>query len=60
MTRPEPLMHHVDYKEYASLVLRDTKVRWQIHQYEVKKLAEDISCLFNMITDKVYYTVIDR
>ena len=60
MTRPEPLMHHVDYKEYASLVLRDTKVRWQIHQYEVKKLGEDLSLLFNVITDKAYYAAIDR
>jgi len=60
MTRPEPLMHHVDYKEYASLVLRDTKVRWQIHQYEVKKLGEDLSLLFNVITDKAYYAAMDR
>ena len=60
MTRPEPLMHYVDYKEYASLVLRDIKVRWQIHQYEVKKLAEDISLLINVLTDKAYYSAIDR
>ena len=59
MSRPEPLMHHVDYKEYSSLVLRDIKVRWQIHNYEVKKLAEDLSLLFNVITDKAYYAVID-
>ena len=60
MTRPEPLMHHVDYKEYASLVLRDTKVRWQIHQYEVKKLGEDLSLLFNVLTDKAFYAATDR
>ena len=60
MSRPEPLMHHVDYKEYSFLVLRDIKVRWQIHNYEVKKLAEDISLLLNVIADKTYYAVIDR
>jgi hypothetical protein len=60
MTRPEPLMHHVDYKEYASLVLRDIKVRWQIHQYEVKKLGEDLSLLFNVLTDKAFYAATDR
>ena len=51
--RPEVLLSRADYIE-------DIKIRWQIHQYEVKKLADDISCLFNMITDKVYYTAIDR
>ena len=51
--RPEVLLSRADYIE-------DIKIRWEIHQYEVNKLAEDISCLFNMITDKVYYTVIDR
>ena len=60
MTRPEPLMHYIDYKEYASLVLRDTKVRWQIHQYEVKKLGEDLSLLFNVLTDKAFYAATDR
>ena len=60
MSRPEPLMHHVDYKEYASLVLRDTKVRWQIHNYEVKKLSEDLTLLFNVLTDKAFYAVTDR
>ena len=43
MTRPEPLMHFVDYKNYASVVFRDIKVRWQIHQYEINKLGEDLN-----------------
>lgn len=43
MTRPEPLMHFVDYKTYASAVFRDIKVRWQIHQYEINKLGEDLN-----------------
>ena len=51
--RPEVLLSRADYIE-------DIKIRWQIHQYEVKKLQEDISCLLNMITDKVYYTATDR
>lgn len=51
--RPEVLLSRADY-------IADIKVRWQIHQYEVKKLQEDIFCLLNIITDKVYYTVIDR
>tara|TARA_Y100000004_G_scaffold190801_1_gene248485 strand:- start:403 stop:585 length:183 start_codon:yes stop_codon:yes gene_type:complete len=60
MSRPEPLMHHVDYKEYSSLVLRDIKVRWQIHQFEVKKLQEDLSLVMNAITDKAFYMVTDQ
>ena len=60
MTRPEPLMHHVDYKEYSSLVLRDIKVRWQIHQFEVKKLQEDLSLVMNAITDKAFYMATDQ
>ena len=51
--RPEVLLSRADYIE-------DIKIRWEIHQYEVKKLQQDISYLFNMITDKVYYTAIDR
>ena len=57
MTRPEPLMHHVDYKEYSSLVLRDIKVRWQIHNYEVKKLGQDIQFIFDYLLDEVYFKV---
>ena len=60
MSRPEPLMHHVDYKEYSSLVLRDIKVRWQIHQFEVKKLQEDLSLVMNAITDKAFYMATDQ
>ena len=48
MTRPETLLTFSDYKE-------DFKVRVQIHNYEVKKLREDLTLLFNYLTDKTYY-----
>lgn len=48
MTRPETLLTFSDYKE-------DFKVRVQIHNYEVKKLCEDLTLLFNYLTDKAYY-----
>ena len=51
--RPEVLLSASDYME-------DIKIRWQIHQYEVKKLQEDLSLVFNAITDKAFYATIDR
>ena len=42
------------------LLFLDVKARFQIHNYEVKKLAEDLSLLFNVIADKAYYAAIDR
>ena len=53
MTRPEPLLSFSDYAE-------DIKVRVQIHNFEVKKLAEDIALLFNALADKAYYTASNR
>ena len=53
MTRPETLLSFSDYVE-------DFKARVQIHNYEVKKLGEDISLLLNVLTDKAYYAAIDR
>jgi len=53
MTRPEPLLSFSDYAE-------DFKVRVQIHNYEVKKLGEDLSLLFNALTDKAFYIATDR
>ena len=53
MTRPETLLSFSDYAE-------DFKARVQIHNYEVKKLGEDISLLLNVLTDKAYYAAIDR
>ena len=48
MTRPETLLTFSDYAE-------DFKARVQIHNYEVKKLREDLTLLFNYLTDKAYY-----
>ena len=48
MTRPETLLTFSDYQE-------DFKARVQIHNYEVKKLREDLTLLFNYLTDKAYY-----
>lgn len=49
MNRPEVLLTAADY-------LEDIKARWEIHQYEVNKLREDIATCFNAITDAAYYT----
>ena len=46
--RPEVLLSRADYIE-------DVKIRWQIHQYEIAKLNEDMACMFNFITDSIYY-----
>jgi len=40
--------------------IQDIKVRWQIHTYEVNKLVEDVSNLFNLISDKVFYACTDQ
>ena len=60
MTRPTVVMEREDYAATFELLFLDVKARFQIHNYEVKKLAEDLSLLFNVITDKAYYAVIDR
>ena len=60
MTRPTVVMEREDYAATFELLFLDMKARFQIHNYEVKKLAEDFSLLFNVITDKAYYAVIDR
>tara|TARA_A100001234_G_scaffold162807_1_gene144124 strand:+ start:443 stop:607 length:165 start_codon:yes stop_codon:yes gene_type:complete len=51
--RPEVLLSRAEYIE-------DIKVRWAIHQFEVKKLQEDISLLVNCLVDKAYYMSTDR
>tara|TARA_B100000003_G_scaffold101771_1_gene91214 strand:- start:207 stop:392 length:186 start_codon:yes stop_codon:yes gene_type:complete len=51
--RPEVLLSRADYIE-------DIKVRWQIHQFEVKKLQEDLSLVMNAITDKAFYMATDQ
>ena len=60
MTRPTVVMEREDYASAFELLFLDMKARFQIHNYEVKKLAEDLSLLFNVITDKAYYSAIDR
>ena len=52
MTRPEPLLSFSDYME-------DFKARVEIHNYEVKKLGEDIRALFNFASDKMFFKLID-
>ena len=53
-------MEREDYAATFELLFEDFKARLSIHNYEVKKLAEDLSLLFNVITDKAYYSAIDR
>ena len=60
MSRPSVVMEREDYAATFELLFLDMKARFQIHNYEVKKLAEDLSLLFNVITDKAYYSAIDR
>ena len=60
MTRPTVIMEREDYASTFELLFLDVKARFQIHNYEVKKLGEDLSLLLNVITDKAYYAAIDR
>ena len=53
MTRPETLLTFSDYME-------DFKVRVEVHNYEVNKLREDLSFLFNYLMDNVYYNVVNK
>ena len=60
MTRPTVVMEREDYAATFELLFLDVKARFRIHNYEVKKLSEDLSLLFNVITDKAYYAAIER
>jgi|TARA_B100001939_G_C16676096_1_gene502352 hypothetical protein len=60
MSRPTVVMEREDYAATFELLFLDVKARFRIHNYEVKKLGEDLSLLFNVITDKAYYAAIDR
>ena len=60
MTRPTVVMEREDYAATFELLFLDVKARFRIHNYEVKKLSEDLSLLFNVITDKAYYAAINR
>jgi len=46
MNRPEPLLSFSDYAE-------DFKARLEIHNYEVKKLTEDATKLYKLVTQKL-------
>jgi|TARA_Y100000033_G_scaffold21467_1_gene20228 hypothetical protein len=50
MTRPETLLSFSDYVE-------DFKARVEIHNYEVKKLSQDIQFIFDYLLDEVYFKV---
>ena len=51
--RPEVLLSAADHWE-------DIKIRWQIHQYEMNHLMQDLSLVLNALTDKAFYAVTDR
>ena len=53
MSRPETLLTFSDYVE-------DFKARVEIHNYEVAKLREDLSFLFNYLMDDVYFKVVNK
>jgi len=58
--RPQVIMEREDYSATLELLFLDFKSRLKIHQYEVDKLREDISLLFNVLTDKAYYNLTNR
>lgn len=60
MTRPDVIMEREDYASTLELLFLDVKARFRIHNYEVKKLSEDVTLLFNVLTDKAFYAVTDR
>ena len=60
MSRPSVVMEREDYAATFELLFLDVKARFRIHNYEVKKLGEDLSLLFNVLTDKAFYAVTDR
>tara|TARA_A100001234_G_C12410594_1_gene294358 strand:- start:381 stop:563 length:183 start_codon:yes stop_codon:yes gene_type:complete len=60
MTRPTVVMEREDYAATLELLFLDVKARFRIHNYEVKKLSEDLTLLFNVLTDKAFYAVTDR
>ena len=51
--RPEVLLSAADDWE-------DIKIRWQIHQYEMSHLMQDLSLVRNALTDKAFYAVTDQ
>ncbi len=53
MSRPETLLTFSDYTE-------DFKARVEIHNYEVKKLQEDIKFLFEFLLDDVYFKYVNK
>ena len=53
-------MEREDYAATFELLFLDFKARLRIHNYEVKKLGEDLSLLFNVLTDKAFYAATDR
>ena len=53
MSRPETLLTFSDYTE-------DFKARVEIHNYEVKKLQEDIKFLFDFLLDDVYFKYVNK
>ena len=60
MTRPSVVMEREDYAATLELLFLDVKSRFRIHNYEVKKVSEDLTLLFNVLTDKAFYAVTDR
>ena len=57
---PQVIMEREDYAATFELMFLDFKARVKIHNYEVKKLSEDLSLLFNVLTDKAFYKVTDQ
>ena len=57
--RPNVVMELDDYSSTFELLTLEFKARVKIHNYEVKKLGEDIRALFNFASDKMFFKLID-
>ena len=53
-------MEREDYAATFELMFLDFKARVKIHNYEVKKLQQDIQFIFDYLLDDVFYKVVTK
>ena len=58
--RPQVIMEREDYAATFELMFLDFKARVKIHNYEVKKLQQDIQFIFDYLLDDVFYKVVTK
>ena len=57
---PQVIMEREDYAATFELMFLDFKARVKIHNYEVKKLQQDIQFIFDYLLDDVFYKVVTK